>query len=300
MRIAPSQARASSRAMDRPSPLPGGPPRPACPRRKRSKTSSRSSSSMPAPRSLTSMRPGKLDTSTVVPAASSGSRSPGARRGCAPDRRGPPIRPRPPRRGRCSSRDPALPCVKAPALNRRRGHIVEIDPSSLQPALAGAAEDEQFVDGAPTGGRPRRSPPPSRAPRRRRRPRPAPPPDAGAARSAACAADAKHRPRTARWASSRRAIRSVISLNEPARERCSRLPSSSARASRSPPATRRATRSRRWTGPAIWRAMMMPAASPSASTIAAIRTSPSSARRTAAWTAATLWVTRTAPAGRPS
>ncbi len=56
--ISAPHSRASSRAIARPSPLPGGPRSPALPRRKRSNASSRSLAGTPAPRSRISIRAG--------------------------------------------------------------------------------------------------------------------------------------------------------------------------------------------------------------------------------------------------
>ena len=99
-----------------------------------------------------------------------------------------------------------------------------------EPALARRGSAAAAHRPCATGGRPRRSP--RRARRRRGSPTraPWPPRAAAAARSAACAADARRRRRSPAVRASRRAIRSVISLNELDSERCSRLPSTSARA----------------------------------------------------------------------
>ena len=94
-------------------------------------------------------------------------------------------------------------------------------------------------------------------------------------------------------------IRSVISLNERASERCSEEPSTLAVVSKSPPATRRAATSRRRTGLAIWPATTAAAVSPIRSTSTPMSTRPTVARFSDRLTAATSCVMRTAPSGRP-
>ena len=102
------------------------------------------------------------------------------------------------------------------------------------------------------------------------------------------------------WARSARASRSVIRLNERASERCSRLPSTSARASRSPEEIVSAAAPSRSIGRVIPRASRNAATSAASSTASPTAAIPSTVRRTALLTASTLCVSRTPPTTAPA
>ena len=147
-----------------------------------------------------------------------------------------------PRRSHASARRSAAP---------RRCRSIR---SPWQLAVLGAAQNEQLVDhrretvdlggpGVELGGDARVTPA-ARASSRRSR-----------SRSAGCAADVRRRRRIRAGRRSAAATRSAISLKEVLSERCSELPSTTARADRSPPASRLAAPSRRLSGSATCRAI---------------------------------------------
>ena len=189
---------------------------------------------------------------------------------------------------------------RAPAHARGLGDLGGVEHLPRRVALARAAEERAARRRSRRSGRPRAAPRRARTPAPRDPRRGGPPPGAGAARSAACAAGGRRRRRTPAGERTVRPRRSVIALKDRASERCSYVPSTSARASRSPAATRWAASSRRVIGRAIPRARRNATTSAVSRTARPTARIPSIVLFTAALTRLTLCVSRTPPTTFPA
>ena len=221
----------------------------------------------------TSIRPGRGDDRHGrARSASSAARSRPGHRARARRRRGPP-RPSPLGRSRRRSSDDFALGGRGPRQRSTAagGDVVQVDRWRRPLALAGRGSAASSSSTVCEAGRPRRSrrraraavgrPPPSARASSRRRRRPV-----SGVRSW-CEASATK----SRWALQQPRDPVGHLVERLASERCSRLPSTAARAARSPWATRRATASSRRSGRAICAGEHRPGASPSASTISPIR-----------------------------